>query len=312
MNRNRRGSPKANRRKFVQKSVAVAAAAAWMSARTWSRGGPAFEKSPIRLGLVTYLWGKDWDLPTLIHNCEQSGLLGVELRTTHAHGVEPELTASERRQVKERFADSPVTLLGPGRNERFDNPDPAVLSRAIERTRSFIRLSHDIGATGVKVQPDRFHEGVPREQTIRQIGKSLNTLGRFAADYGQEVRLEVHGQCSPLPIIRRIVDIAKHPSVVLCWHSNPTDLKGQGLEHNFRLVRDRLGMTTHVRELDLDNYPYQRLFELLLETHYQGWALLEAHDVRENRVQAMIEQRRIFEEMLERAPGFSELYNPIP
>ena len=301
MSRNRQESPKVNRRRFVQKSLAGAVAAAWVSARTRSRGGPAFENAPIRFGLVTYLWGKDWDLPTLIHNCEEAGVLGVELRTTHAHGVEPELTASQRREVKKRFADSPVTLLGPGSNERFDNPDPTVLRSAIERTRNFIQLSHDIGGTGVKVKPDRFHEGVPREQTIRQIGDSLNTLGRFAADYDQEVRLEVHGQCSPLPIVRRIMDVAQHPKVVLCWNSNPSDLEGQGLEHNFRLVRDRLGMTTHIRELDLDNYPYQRLIELMLETNYQGWALLEAHDVRENGVQALVEQRRIFEEMVETA-----------
>ena len=299
MDRDSRKGSRVNRREFVRESLAGTAVLAAASIGTSGAPGPA--SSPIRLGLVTYLWGKDWDLPTLIHNCEQAGLLGVELRTTHAHGVEPELTASQRREVKERFADSPVTLLGPGSDERFDNPDPAVLNRAMERTRSFIRLSHDIGGTGVKVKPDRFHEGVPREQTIHQIGDSLNTLGRFAADYGQEVRLEVHGQCSPLPIIRRIVDVGRHPSVVLCWNSNPTDLEEKGLEPNFRLVRDRLGMTTHVRALDLDDYPYQRLFELLLETHYQGWALLEAHDVREDRVQAMIEQRRIFEEMMEAA-----------
>ena len=287
-----------NRRSFLERSLGGATV---LAATSSGAGGAPATSSPIRLGLVTYLWGKDWDLPTLIRNCEQSGLLGVELRTTHAHGVEPELTASQRREVKERFADSPVTLLGPGSDERFDSPHPTELNRALERTRSFIRLSHDIGGTGVKVKPDRFHEGVPRAQTIRQIGNSLNTLWRFAADYGQEIRLEVHGQCSPLPIVRRIVDVARHPNVVLCWNSNPTDLEGQGLEHNFRLVRDRLGMTTHVRALDLDDYPYQRLFELLLETHYQGWALLEAHDVREDRVQAMIEQRRIFEEMMEKA-----------
>ncbi|MFS2108034.1 hypothetical protein, partial [Ralstonia sp. Ralssp135] len=37
--------------------------------------GPAFatglfgEKATIKLGFVTYLWGKDWDVPTLIKNC---------------------------------------------------------------------------------------------------------------------------------------------------------------------------------------------------------------------------------------------------
>ena len=35
----------------------------------------------MKLGLVTYLWGQDWDLPTLIANCEKAGISGVELRT---------------------------------------------------------------------------------------------------------------------------------------------------------------------------------------------------------------------------------------
>ena len=39
----------------------------------------------MRMGLVTYLWGQDWDLPTLVANCELTGYLGVELRTQHAH-----------------------------------------------------------------------------------------------------------------------------------------------------------------------------------------------------------------------------------
>ena len=59
--------------------------------------------SQMRLGLVTYLWARDWDLPTLIRNCEKSKVLGVELRTTHKHGVEPRLNAAERKEVKKRF-----------------------------------------------------------------------------------------------------------------------------------------------------------------------------------------------------------------
>ncbi len=37
----------------------------------------------MKFGLVTYQWGKDWDLPTLISNCEKCGYEAVELRTQH-------------------------------------------------------------------------------------------------------------------------------------------------------------------------------------------------------------------------------------
>jgi sugar phosphate isomerase/epimerase len=266
------------RRDFLQQSLVAGAALSLGGAV----GAPSFAfakdepEQRMRFGLVTYQWGRDWDLPTLLANCEQTGVLGVELRTTHAHGVEPALTAAQRVEVKQRFADSPVTNVGIGSNERYDNPDPAVVKTAIDATKAFIVLSHDIGTTGVKVKPDKFYENVPHEQTIAQIGASLNELGKFADGYGQQVRLEVHGECRHLPDIKAIMDIADHPSVAICWNSNPADLEGAGLETNFRLVRERFGDTLHVRELDDKEYPFARLVELLLETEYTGWMLLEA------------------------------------
>jgi hypothetical protein len=34
----------------------------------------------MKMGLVTYLWGKDWDCPTIIKNCTAASIFGVELR----------------------------------------------------------------------------------------------------------------------------------------------------------------------------------------------------------------------------------------
>ena len=60
-----------NRRTFLNRTLAFSAAAGlgqW-TARAEAKG------SKMRLGLVTYLWGKDMDLQTLIHSCEKAGLL---------------------------------------------------------------------------------------------------------------------------------------------------------------------------------------------------------------------------------------------
>ena len=269
---------------------------------TWANGLSAeAPEKPIRLGLVTYLWGRDWDLPTLIANCEKTGMEGVELRTEHAHGVEPEIGPEKRAEVKKRFADSPVVPVGLGSNEAFHYPNPDQLKRAIERTKAFIKLSHDIGGLGVKVKPNDLPKDVPQEKTIEQIGKALNELAAFAADYGQKLRLEVHGQCSPLPIMRKIMDIATHPNVGLCWNSNAEDLQGEGLESNFNLVKHRLADTVHVRELNVGDYPYQKLFELLVQNNYKGWILLECRTNPPDRVAALIEQRKVWEEMMAKA-----------
>ena len=65
----------------------------------------------MKLGIVTYMWGADWDLPTLIKNCEATGFEGIELRSTHKHGVEPSLSKEQRAEVRKRFADSKVACV---------------------------------------------------------------------------------------------------------------------------------------------------------------------------------------------------------
>jgi sugar phosphate isomerase/epimerase len=290
------------RRSFLSYSTGAAAAAAL--------AGPLAESlfaqkpgSNIGYGLVTYMWGADWDLPTLLANCEKAGAAGVELRTTHAHGVEPTLNDKQREEVRKRFAGSRVTLVGLGSNERFDSPDPAKVKAAIAASKDFIRLSHDIGGSGVKVKPDSFQKDVPKEKTIEQIGKALNELGEYAAGFGQQVRLEVHGGCAEPPVIKAIMDVATDPNVAVCWNSNAQDLQGDGLEANFKLVRKRFGATCHVRELDSKDYPFPKLIELLVKSDYEGWVLNEASSKPADRVAALAGQRKLFDELVKKAQG---------
>ena len=290
-------SHRMHRREVLKQSAtALAALAAGPLATARLFAGEATPRK-MSFGLVTYMVGSEWDLPTLIANCEQTNVLGVELRTTHKHGVEPSLNAAQRGEVRRRFADSNVKLVGVASNENFDSPDSAVVRKAMDTVKEFVKLSHDVGSSGVKVKPNDFHKDVPQEQTIEQIGKSLLELGKFAADYHQEIRLEVHGSCGKLPTIRSIVEVADHPNVTVCWNSNNTDLHGEGLEHNFNLVRDRFGGTCHVHRLD-KNYPYAQLMKLLVASNYDGWVLLEEGRPAKDRVGQLVQQRELYDKLL--------------
>ncbi len=290
------------RRDFLKRSMYLGATAiaAGPLGKALARSS-AKPGSRMKFGLVTYQWGKDWDLPRLIANCEKAGVLGVELRTEHAHGVESDLNARQRRDVKRRFDNSAVTLVGLGTNFAFHHVDSAKLRADIEGAKQYIKLSHDVGGSGVKVKPNDLPKGVPHAETMEQIGKSLNELGRFGADYGQEIRLEVHGSCSPLPVIKGIMDVADHPNVGVCWNCNSQDLEGRGLEYNFNLVKDQFGDTVHIREVNIGSYPYQELMNLFVAADYAGWILLEARTEPEDRVKALAEQREAWKEMIAKA-----------
>ena len=249
-------------------------------------------------GLVTYLWGKDMDLETLIKTCEQSGVLGVEVRTQHAHGIEPSLNKKTRKEIRKRFADSPVELVGYGSNAQYHESDPAKVRSNIELTKKYIDLMHDCGGTGVKVKPNGFAKDVAKEKTIEQIGNALNEVAAYGESMGQQIRVEVHGKgTSSLPVIRDIFEVADHSNATVCWNCNDEDLAGQGLEHNFNLVKDRFGKTVHVRELNVGSYPYADLIQLFTSMKYAGWILLEARTNPSDKVAALIEQREIFEKM---------------
>ncbi len=265
-------------------------------AHEWERA-----KSPIKLGLVTYLWGKDWDVPTLLKNCADTGLQGVELRVEHAHKVTPDLTAAQRQAVKKKFADSPVQLVGLGTNQQFDYVDPAQVKASIERTKAFIRLSADVGGSGVKVKPNALHKEVATEKTLQQIGQALNELASYGAEFGQQIRLEVHGEATQeLPAIKQIMNFVPNRNAAICWNCNPQDLNGQGFAANFNLVKDRFGATCHVRELDRTDYPYQELLTNLVKMHYTGWVLLECHTDPADKVGSMRAQRSVFDRMIAR------------
>ena len=259
----------------------------------------ASAKSQVKLGLVTYLWGKDMDLPTLIDTCAKAGIQGVELRSTHAHGVEPDISKKQRKEVRKMFKDSPVKIVSLGSAEEYNHPDPDRLKEAIEATKGFILLSKDVGATGVKVRPNRLYDDIPHEKTIEQIGTSLNEVGKFAADHGQEIYVEVHGNgTSAPPVMKAIFDVVDQPGVGICWNCNELDLEGQGFDYNFNLLKDRFGKTIHVREMNMGDYPYQKLMNNLIQMDYDGWILLECRTDPEDKVKALIEQLEVFNKMI--------------
>jgi sugar phosphate isomerase/epimerase len=229
----------------------------------------------IQLGIVTYNIAKDWDLPTILKRLEALDYRGVELRTSHAHKVEVNLTSEQRQDVRKRFADSPVELAGLGSAFEYQAADPAVVRKNIEGTKEYVRLAHDIGAPGVKVRPNGIPKGADLDATLRQIGRALHEVGEDAAGFGVEIRVEVHGGTTQLvPNLAKIIAYADHPNVYVCWNSNPTDVKDGSIKENFALVAPKIH-EVHLRDLFDDTYPWRDLFALLDAQGFDDYTLAE-------------------------------------
>ena len=108
----------------------------------------------------------------------------VELRTTHAHGVEVTLSAAERAAVKKRFQDAGLAIsLASGFS--YNSPDPAVLKKSIEGTKEYILLGQDVGALGIRV----FGSNAKDDAMLKQIGEALAEVGEFGHQNGVQIRV---------------------------------------------------------------------------------------------------------------------------
>ena len=230
---------------------------------------------PFHLGLVTYNLARDWDIETLIKNCEKTGFEGAELRTTHKHGVEPTISKQRRAEVKKRFADSGVRLVSLGTTCEYQSPDAAVVEKNVEETRRWCELAQDLGCMGVKVRPNGFPRDVPHEQTLEQIGHALARCGDVAREHGVEIWMEIHGEGTQLPSnAHQILSIANHPLVGACWNSNPTDVESGSVQKGFELLKPWI-RSCHINNLDDKAYPWHELFALLRSINFQRYTFAE-------------------------------------
>jgi hydroxypyruvate isomerase len=110
----------------------------------------------------------------------------------------------------------------------------------------------------------------------------------------------VHGKLTQqIPNMKAIFEQVAEKNVKICWNSNDQDLMPPGLEENFNSVKKWFGDTVHIRELNIGDYPYQKLMNLFLEMNYNGWILLEARTKPADRIIATKEQLEVFNKMIQ-------------
>ena len=263
------------RRGFLAAAGGLAAAPGWAASPPAAPDGPKF-----RLGTITYNIGAAWDLATLLQVCRSAGYGDVELRTTHAHKVEPDLGPERRREVKKQFEDAGIRAWSFGTVCEFHSPDPDVVRKNVDDCRAFCALAADLGARGVKVRPNGLPKGGELARTLDQIGKALRDCGKAASDHGVEIWVEVHGAVTQEPAnMRTILDACGHPAVGICWNSNPTDVRDGSVRESFDLLKKDI-RSCHINEL-WSGYPYRELFAGLKSIDFDRVTLMECAGVPE-------------------------------
>jgi sugar phosphate isomerase/epimerase len=259
-----------SRRKFLQTAAVTTSAAVVLpgmtSASEKKEAAVALNKSPLKLGLMSYTTAKDWDIDTIIKNMTETKFQHIELRTTHAHGVEVNLSAAERADVKKKFQDAGLAIsLASG--FQYSYPDQAQLRKAIDGTKEYTLLGKDVGAIGIRVFAGAIYKSKPEEKILDQIAKALAEVGEFGYNNGVEIRC-----CNDGPSIAQIKDLIDRSGsshVYVNWNCPMEDMDAPGFDANFNSVK-HLIKNIHIREL-WNEYPWRHFFTLLSQSGYKGY-----------------------------------------
>jgi len=256
-------------------------------------------KSPrMHLGLVTYMVGAKMDLPTLIAACEKSGMEGVELRSTHAHGVEPHISKARRREVVAMFADSPVRLYALGSACEYHSPDPKVVAKNIDETKRFVDLAADLRCWGVKVRPNGLPKDVPEEKTLAQIAGAIRTCAEYAKPRKVTLFVECHGRGTSRPDrMASIIKQVDHPGACLCWNCNGVDVENGSISRYFKLCAPYI-QHVHIHTLTEKGYPWEELFRLLVAADFRRFTMIETHCKGADPVEFLKAQRSEWERLV--------------
>ncbi len=279
-----------SRRNFIRTAAATASVAMLpsldlMAAKPKKATTIELNKNPLKLGLMTYRVAMKWDVDTIIKNLNEAKYEHVELRQTHAHGVETTLSAAERAAVKKKFQDAGLAIsLASGYS--YNSPDPAVLKKSIEGTKEYILLAKDVGALGIRV----FGSNAKDDAMLKQIGESLAEVGEFGYKNGVQIRVCNDGPT--LAMVKKNIDASNSPHVYVNWNCPMTDVEGDGFEANFNTVKGRIG-NIHLRDL-YNEYPWRLFFSLLSKSGYEGYCDAEIPAFEGDAVRSLKYYRSLF------------------
>jgi sugar phosphate isomerase/epimerase len=222
-------------------------------------------------------------LGELLALAAQVGYNGIEPRigSNHAHGVELDTTAAQRRTIREQAAASGIALCCVATGYKY--ADPASAPSMVEDTRRAIELAAEIGAPRLRVFGGALGRGLTRTQAIDLVADSLGAVAGEAAAAGVTICLETHDDWTNPAHVAELMRRVDSPAVAVNWdYQHTTRIAGATVDQAFAALQPWI---KHVHFHDGVNradkliflpvgagdYDNRRVIELLLGMGYAGY-----------------------------------------
>ena len=257
----------------------------------------------------------DLNLDQLLAMAQEFGYDGIEPRISanHQHGVEFEITADQRAQVRQKADDYGVAMACVATSCRY--ADPNSQEAMVQDTHRAIDLAADIGASRIRVFGGQLGQGLSRQQGIDLVATALASVADHAAERGVAICVETHDDwCNPVDVAT-VMQAVDHPNIAVNWDiMHPVRRQFSSIEESFEILRPWI-KHLHIHDGDADNQlapigtgqiDHQQAMQCLASIDYEGYLSGEWigwSDPYRNHLKRELETLRQYQAEIKKYPG---------
>lgn len=158
-----------------------------------------------------------WSLEQAAEAARAYGYDGLELRLLDGALIAADLSADERRRVRDTLRGQGLRLAGLGTSTRFALPEPAERAANVAQLRDFLRLAHALETPLVRTFGGPAPAGVSEQQAAAWVAESLEELLPEAERLGVWIGLETHDTFARGATVARVLERLAHPHLGAIW-----------------------------------------------------------------------------------------------
>lgn len=156
---------------------------------------------------------------------------------------------------------------------------------SVEEGKAAIDLAAQLGALYIRVFGDVIPNEAEEMQTISQVAKGLDILGRYAEGKGIEVLLELHGDFSVSDRVLALLKRTSSPAIGVLWDiNNPYRTAGESMQETYEKLggyirhthfKDSIGRDKSYVLPGQGDLPMEEALTILRAADYKGWLSFE-------------------------------------
>lgn len=175
----------------------------------------------------------------IIENARSMGFQGVELRGKSREHIGPEVSASERAQLRQRFNDAGVEVVAIMGYSKFVATDKQTIHENVADAVQLLDLARDLGCPILREFIGQPEDGMSAEQCVPCVVENLKPVIAHAEQCGVKIALETHDAWTKGESIRGILDAVKSPALGICWDVCNSYFE-EPLSETFAVIGDRV------------------------------------------------------------------------